>query len=67
MTEIADSLTPRERQVLELVGAGLGDEEIAARLRIARSTVAALLRSSMAKLRVQTRREAVMRLGEPRP
>jgi DNA-binding CsgD family transcriptional regulator len=65
MTEIADSLTPRERQVLDLVGSGLGDEEIADCLRIARSTVAALLRSSMAKLGVRTRLEAVARARHP--
>lgn len=57
-------LTVRERQVLELVGAGLGEEEISACLRIARSTVGTLLTSSMAKLGAQTRREAVARLAE---
>lgn len=57
-------LTVRERQVLELVDTGLGDEEIAKRLRIARSTVDTLLRSSMTKLRVRTRREAVTRIAE---
>ena len=59
MTGNADSLTPRERQVLDLVDAGLGDEAIADRLGIARSSVAALLRSSMGKLGVETRLEAV--------
>ena len=42
-------ITARERQVLELVGAGLRDEQVAAHLGIARSTVALLLRSAMAK------------------
>jgi DNA-binding CsgD family transcriptional regulator len=36
-------LTLRERQVLELARAGLGDEQIAGRLGIARSTVGFLL------------------------
>jgi DNA-binding NarL/FixJ family response regulator len=57
-----DGLTVRERQVLELVGAGSRDEEIASRLGIAPSTVATLLRSSMAKLDARTRVEAVARL-----
>jgi DNA-binding CsgD family transcriptional regulator len=55
-------LTTRERQVLELVSAGLLDDDIADRLRIARSTVAMLLRSSMAKLDARTRVEAAARL-----
>lgn len=59
MTGNADSLTPRERQVLDLVDAGLGDDAIADHLGIARSSVAALLRSSMGKLGAQTRLEAV--------
>lgn len=56
-------LTARERQVLELVATGLRDDDIADRLRIARSTVAMLLRSSMAKLDARTRVEAAARLG----
>jgi DNA-binding NarL/FixJ family response regulator len=56
-------LTTREREVLELVHAGLGDEQIAAGLRIARSTVGLLLRSSMAKLGARTRVEAAARLA----
>lgn len=50
MTHDADSLTPRELEVLELAGAGLGDDAIAEQLGIARSTVGMLLRSSKAKL-----------------
>jgi DNA-binding CsgD family transcriptional regulator len=56
-------LTVRERQVLELVAAGLRDDEIASRLGIAPSTVATLLRSSMAKLDARTRIEAVAKLA----
>jgi DNA-binding CsgD family transcriptional regulator len=54
----SESLSARERQVLELVGAGVRDDEMADRLGIARSTVAMLLRSSMAKLDARTRVEA---------
>jgi DNA-binding CsgD family transcriptional regulator len=51
-------LTAREREVLELVSTGLREEEMAERLGIAESTVATLLRSSMAKLDARTRVEA---------
>jgi DNA-binding CsgD family transcriptional regulator len=56
-------LTPRERQVLELVAESLRDDDIADSLQIARSTVAMLLRSSMAKLDARTRVEAASKLA----
>jgi len=56
-------VTTRERQVLEAVAAGRRDAAIAAKLGIAPSTVAALLRSAMAKLGARTRVEAVARLA----
>jgi DNA-binding CsgD family transcriptional regulator len=59
----SDGLSAREREVLELVGSGLRDEEIADRLRIACSTVATLLKSSMEKLDARTRVEAVAKLA----
>ena len=52
-------LTLREHEVLDLVRLDLREDEIADRLRIAPSTVALLLRSSMAKLGARTRLEAV--------
>jgi DNA-binding NarL/FixJ family response regulator len=58
-----DGLSVRERQVLKLVAAGLRNEEIAERLEIAHSTVATVLRSSMAKLDARTRVEAVAKLA----
>ena len=58
-----DGLTAREREVLELVAAGLRDEEIADRLGIAPSTVATLLRSSMETLDARTRVEAIAKLA----
>ena len=57
-----DGLSARERLVLELVGGGLRDEEIADRMRIARSTVSTLLRSALAKLDARTRVKAVANL-----
>jgi DNA-binding NarL/FixJ family response regulator len=59
----SDGLTEREREVLELVGAGLRDEEIADRLGIASSTVATLLKSAMERLDAHTRVEAVAKLA----
>jgi DNA-binding CsgD family transcriptional regulator len=56
-------LTVRERQVLGLVAGSLRDEDIADRLQIAPSTVAMLLRSSMAKLDARTRIEAASKLA----
>jgi DNA-binding CsgD family transcriptional regulator len=58
-----DSLSAREHEVLKLVAAGLRDEEMAERLRIAPSTVATLLKSSMEKLDTRTRVEAVAKLA----
>jgi DNA-binding CsgD family transcriptional regulator len=58
------SLSGREREVLALVGEGLHDDEIAARLGIARSTVGSLLRTAMATLGVHSRAEAVARMAE---
>jgi DNA-binding CsgD family transcriptional regulator len=59
-------LTAREREVLDLVGSGRVEAEIADALGIARSTVATLLRSSMAKLGAQTRVEAAAKAAANR-
>jgi DNA-binding CsgD family transcriptional regulator len=56
-------LSARECEVVQLVAAGLRNEEIADRLGVARSTVATLLRSAMAKLDARTRVEAVAKLA----
>jgi DNA-binding CsgD family transcriptional regulator len=56
-------VTAREFEVLELVASGLRDDEIAGRLGIAPSTVAALVRSSMERLDARTRVEAVAKLA----
>jgi DNA-binding NarL/FixJ family response regulator len=58
-----DGLSEREREVVELIGAGLHDVEIAVRMGVAPSTVATLLRSAMAKLDARTRVEAVAKLA----
>jgi len=57
-TESTDVLTPRERQVLDLVARGASDREIAAELVISLYTVKAHMRSILDKLHVTSRRQA---------
>jgi two-component system, NarL family, response regulator YdfI len=56
-----DALTPREREVLEMLAEGLSNKEIAWRMRISEHTVKFHVASIFAKLDVSTRTEAVMR------
>jgi DNA-binding NarL/FixJ family response regulator len=53
------ALTPRERDVLRLLGEGLSNKDIAHRLTIEVVTVALHLRSIYRKLGVQSRTQAV--------
>lgn len=53
------TLTPREREVIQLVAEGLRNKEIAARLGIGRETVQSHLRSLFAKLNVHDRTTAM--------
>lgn len=52
-------LTPRQRQVLELMVAGLGNEEIAERLFISRKTVEHHVSAIFLRLGVETRAKAI--------
>jgi PAS domain S-box-containing protein len=59
-------LTPRQREILELIAAGLSTSEIATQLTISRETVRNHLRSLFSELHVHTRLEAIaaaQRLG----
>jgi DNA-binding NarL/FixJ family response regulator len=56
----SDGLTPREREVLELVGEGLANKQIARRLSISEKTVKAHLTSVFQRLGVGSRTEAAL-------
>jgi DNA-binding NarL/FixJ family response regulator len=51
-------LTPREREILQLVAAGLTDKEIAGQLSISLHTVKSHIRNILSKLHAANRREA---------
>ncbi|MET7424574.1 response regulator transcription factor [Dactylosporangium sp. NPDC005555] len=54
------ALTPREREVLDLLGQGLGNREIAGALTLAERTVKAHVSSVLAKLDVTSRTQAAL-------
>ncbi|MFI5709887.1 response regulator [Kribbella sp. NPDC051620] len=54
-------LTPREREVLDLIATGLGNAAIAHRLSLAPATVGNHITSIFAKLQVATRPQAIIR------
>ena len=60
-------LTPRERDVLDLVGSGLGNQAIAARLGLAPKTVSNHLSAVFTKLGVAGRAEAAARARRAGP
>jgi len=56
---LAETLTPRERQVLDMMAEGFGNKEIAWRLQISEHTVKFHVSSILAKLGASSRTEAV--------
>jgi len=61
---LPDPLTAREREVLELITEGFSNQEIAARLFIATSTVKGYVHSLLRKLGVDSRTKAISRAHE---
>lgn len=57
--DLLEPLTPREREVLQMISAGLGNKEIAGRLSISEHTVKFHVASILGKLGASTRTEAV--------
>jgi DNA-binding NarL/FixJ family response regulator len=57
--ELIEPLTAREREVLEMLARGLGNKEIAGRLKISEHTVKFHVGSILGKLGASTRTEAV--------
>jgi two-component system, NarL family, response regulator YdfI len=57
--ELPEALTPREREVLQMISAGLGNKEIAAKLSISEHTAKFHVASILGKLGASTRTEAV--------
>ncbi|HME81668.1 MAG TPA: LuxR C-terminal-related transcriptional regulator [Candidatus Eremiobacteraceae bacterium] len=60
LAQINRALTPREVEVLRLLAAGIGTDDIAARLSLSRSTVRNHVQNILPKLGVHTRVEAVV-------
>jgi DNA-binding NarL/FixJ family response regulator len=55
-----DELTPREREVLELLAEGLGNQEIGRRLGLAEKTIKHHMTNILGKLQVSSRVEAAL-------
>ncbi len=58
---VAENLTPREMETLEMLSEGLSNKQIAARLHISEHTAKFHVNSVLGKLDAATRTEAVMR------
>jgi DNA-binding NarL/FixJ family response regulator len=55
------ALTPREREILDLIATGQGNATIAARLGLSPNTVSNHISNIFAKLQVASRAEAILR------
>jgi DNA-binding NarL/FixJ family response regulator len=55
----ADILTPREREILQLLADGMSNADVATKLFISQETVKSHVRHILAKLEADTRTQAV--------
>jgi DNA-binding CsgD family transcriptional regulator len=55
----SDILTPREREILQLLADGMSNADVAAKLFISQETVKSHVRHILAKLEADTRTQAV--------
>ena len=55
----ADILTPREREILQLLADGMSNVDVAAKLYISQETVKSHVRHILVKLEADTRTQAV--------
>jgi DNA-binding NarL/FixJ family response regulator len=62
-----DALSPREREVLQLVAAGLSNADIAARLYLSEGTVKGSVSRLMTQLDCRNRTQLALRVTQPRP
>lgn len=60
ISALSDSLTPREREVLALLGRGLRSAEAAAVLKLSEHTVASHIKAIYGKLNISSRAEAAL-------
>lgn len=63
--EMVDKLTPREREILEMVANGFSNKELAGRLHISVDSVRWHLKNIYAKLHVHSRTEAALKFRGP--
>ena len=59
VTATSDILTPREREILQLLADGMSNADVAAKLFISQETVKSHVRHILAKLEADTRTHAV--------
>ena len=65
--EVGESLSPRDKSILELVAQGRSNKEIASELNLTPKTVGYYLNGIYRKLHVQSRTQAINKYYQNRP